>query len=378
MVLQLGADDKPTKFVTLDFKLEEYFAQEDIKNQLTQIEDLYFSIDTCQEATDWRQDTIFKKVYHRHDGQVVVSLVSKERLVASLTTFENWDTNFVAEGLFSPFKPFLTNPYPNIYDTFRGERTGWNPMFILRADGEKGTGIEPEFLTPYVKSSSELERTKFFGDYNFSLFTCEIPIEELEADNPGAFKWVQKFVNVKNKNGTKTIPEACASYKPFWFSLKPKLARIVTSINPYKRFFFTYSDYDFAVDQRLIGFQVKEGYDVELIAALLNSVVTLLTIEMKGTDRNLGVLDLNANYFRNLQILNPNLLSEKAKEAIKEAFTPLTERAVFDVYQETRKEDRIEFDKTVLRAFGINENILLPLYQILRSEVSNRVEMKDR
>jgi hypothetical protein len=64
-----------------------------------------------------------------------------------------------------------------------------------------------------------------------------LPLEKLKANHSGAYKWIQKFKNAKNKNGTKIIQEACEGHKPFWYSLPPKQANIVTAINPFERFF---------------------------------------------------------------------------------------------------------------------------------------------
>ena len=69
--------------------------------------------------------------------------------------------------------------------------------------------------------------------------------------------------------------------------------------------------------------RVKEGYDVELIAALLNSAITFLLLEMRGTPRHLWVLDLNADYLKQLRILNPDLLNDTQKSEILAAFQPL-------------------------------------------------------
>ncbi len=123
---------------------------------------------------------------------------------------------------------------------------------------------------------------------------------------------------------------------------------------------------------------VNQGYDVELIAALFNLVITFLSMEMRGTSRNLGALDLNANYFKNLRVLNPNLLSEQSKLDIQNAFQPLKERDIQTIAEEIRRPDRINFDTVVLRAFGIDETILPTLYQILSSAVNDRVTMSER
>lgn len=123
---------------------------------------------------------------------------------------------------------------------------------------------------------------------------------------------------------------------------------------------------------------VNQGQEVELIAALFNSVITFLSMEMRGTSRNLGALDLNANYFKNLRVLNPNLLSEQSKLDIQDAFQPLKERDIQTIGEEIQRADRINFDTVILRTFGIDETILLTLYQILSSAVNDRVTMSER
>jgi len=117
---------------------------------------------------------------------------------------------------------------------------------------------------------------------------------------------------------------------------------------------------------------------VELAAALLNSVVVFLEIELKGTDRNLGVLDLNANYIKQLQFLNADLLSESDKVEIKKRFKAISHRAVLPIYEEVRMKDRIDFDKTILRSFNIDVSILDELYEMLVSSVESRVTMKNK
>jgi len=180
-----------------------------------------------------------------------------------------------------------------------------------------------------------------------------------------------------NKNGTKTIEEACLSHRPFWYSLNPKTAHIVTAINPYKRLFFSYSKNSFAIDQRLVAINVNEQYDIKLIAALLNSVISLLTVELKGTSRNLGALDLNANYFKKLRILNPNNLTLLQKDEIIESFNILTHREILEVIDEVEMQDRIDFDKTILRAYNIDETILPRFYDLLVASVYERVSLSE-
>jgi len=380
IVLQQGQRNDPTKFITINFKLEEFFNQENIVIQLKEIEYFYTDIDNCDNPkhSGWRKDNNFQYLFHKTDSSISVSIVSKERLVNSLLEQENWDAYFISADLFSKFEPHLTRLYPTTIDAFRGERTGWNEMFVIPARNVKTTGIEKKFLVPYVKSPTEMTTLEFGGNYENYLFVCDLPLNELRANYTGAYNWIQRFKNAKNKNGTKTIQEACEGHKPFWYSLRPKQANIVTAINPYERFFFSFSEYPFTIDQRLVAITSKSKNDIELIAALFNSVITFLTVEMRGTSRSLGALDLNANYFKKLRVLNYHNLTTQAKHQIITAFQPLKKRQIGTIFEEIRKTDRINFDKTVLRAFGIDDIIINSLYQILLSTVYNRVEMKER
>lgn len=378
-VFQRGQRNEPTKFVTVNFKLEEFFNQESIENQLEQIEAFYTDIDNCDNPRNagWRQDATFQNLYHKGDS-VSVSIITNEQLINSLERQENWDTFFISANLFEQFDEFLIQYHSDIVTVIRGERTGWNPMFVIPENEVEQTGIEGRFLTSYVKSSTELERLEFNENYSFYLFVCHLPEEVLRGNFPGAYRWIKRFENMPNQNNSATISEACSNHQPYWYSLNPKRANIITSINPYERYFFTYSENPFVIDQRLIAMTVNEGYDVELIAALFNSAITFLSMEMRGTSRNLGALDLNANYFKTLRVLNPDLLNEEKIENIKNAFQPLKARDIQNISEELQREDRINFDRVVLQSFGIDENILPALYQILATAVNDRVTMSAR
>lgn len=124
--------------------------------------------------------------------------------------------------------------------------------------------------------------------------------------------------------------------------------------------------------------QVQKDYDVELIAALLNSVITFLVLEMRGTSRNLGALDLNADLLKQLKMLNPNLLNKKKVDAIISAFQPIKSRTINSVMEEVTRTDRRNFDATILRCFGLDEKLLDSLYNILITSFSDRVSMSER
>lgn len=373
-VLERNQSDRVTKFITLDFKLESYFTQDNINAQIQQIEDFYNDIDNCSSSNNhnWSADDNFENLYRRRDGLVSVCIVSKDVLLHSLLDKDSWDKFFISTDLFGSFDRCLVQYHPKIINVFRGERTGWNDMFILSKKDIVNSQINPTYLQPYIKKPSELKHIEFDTNYQFKVFVCNENFEHLDT---GTKAWINKFRNKQNKNGTKTIQEACAGHKPYWYSLNPKKAQIVTAINPYERFFFTYSKVPFVIDQRLIAMQVCAGYDTELIAALLNSAITFLTLEMRGTSRNLGALDLNADYLKTLKVLNPSLLSKKQRNDILKAFKSLKHRGIRPIKEEVKMSDRIEFDKVIFRSYGLDVKLLSNIYSLLSTSVANRISI---
>lgn len=366
-----------TRFVTLNFKLEDYFYKKNLVESISMIEELYAQIDLCDHPSnsDWSSSQLYPEHFIKKDGSIEVTLIPKSVLEESLSLGTNWSQYFIAQNPLSIFEKLLIRYHNNFCHVIRGERTGWNPMFIIPEADVQTCGIDPQFLVPYLKTSSELTSIEFNNRFKYRAFVCHKPLSALDK---GTKSWINKFVNTLNKNGSATIPEVCNGHHPFWYSLNPKKANIITAINPYERLFFTFSDQPFTIDQRLIALQVNENVDAELIAALLNSVCTLLTLELKGTSRNLGALDLNANYLKELQLLNPLLLDEKGKQHILDAFAYIKKRPILTVSEELLLNDRQEFDKAVLNAYGIDVNILPHLYKLLDELVANRTDMKNR
>lgn len=369
---------EPTKFININIKLSDFFNEDDyISSQLSQIETLYSHIDNCDPQVNsyWIKDKVYNERLKSQNGFLDMVIIDRHTLDDSISEGINWDQFFIARNPLGIFDKFLIKYHPGIFKVIRGERTGWNQMFVISNKNIASTGIAPQYLIPYVKSPDEFENIEFSNKYRFSAFVCA---ETLNSLDQGTKEWINRFVNQKNRNGSMTIPETCSDHKPFWYSINPKSAHIVTAINPYERFFFSYSTSPFIIDQRLIAMQVQEGIDIELIAALLNSIVTLLTLEFKGTSRNLGALDLNANYLKNLKLLNPHIISEEHKELILNKFKVIKNRIIGPVSEELKRRDRIEFDITVLKAYGLSEELLPSLYDLLLSSVEKRISLKHK
>lgn len=277
-------------------------------------------------------------------------------------------------GLFTDLKWLvdISNKLIAVRELFtinRGERRGWDQLFYPSVPNS----IENKFLKPFLKTIRSVDTLIAHPDG--VAFCCEEKLNVLKQNYAGAYSWIMRFKNLKNGVG-KLLPDVLSSSNMQWYEMSPSAtADLVTSINPDERLFIAKFDNPTFVNQRLIRFtKNNDNIDIKLSHALLNSLLGIFYIEMLGFGRGEGVLDLSASKLQeSLKMLNYNLLTKIQKENIIETFKPLLNRNVKPLLQELQSEDRIIFDKTVLKAFNISEqevNIrkaLLDLYNIRKS-----------
>lgn len=162
-VAERGRSDNSTRFVTICDKIKDLFGQASIERRIETIEDFYTQIDLCENI--WEQDATFTDLYKRSDGTCTCCVVPQQVLVQSLNNEENWATYFTSAHIFESIEPCLMQYAPEIVHVIRGERTGWNPMFVIPSDEVRSSRISSEYLIPYVKSPSELQRVEFANQY---------------------------------------------------------------------------------------------------------------------------------------------------------------------------------------------------------------------
>ncbi len=152
------------------------------------------------------------------------------------------------------------------------------------------------------------------------------------------------------------------------------MADFVANVNYDRSLFIAECTPHVFIDQRMIGLSLKEPYQAEnrtLLLALLNSILSMFFIESFGFGRGLGALDLRATKFeRDFKLLNFQLLSDEQKQSIINAFQPIANRDRLPLGQEIEQADRVNFERVLLEAFGIDEHFekikssLLHLYRI--------------
>lgn len=240
-------------------------------------------------------------------------------------------------------------PVTRLFDVRRGERRGWNALFYPGA----GNGIEECYLKPVLKSPGHLKN--YIAGTDAQAFCCHCSKEELyKKGHMGALRWIERFEDITNGTG-RLLPEVLNSRSGYWYEMDDQAgADLVTALNPGRRLFVARFKEASFVDQRFTRLLVKEDtVDIRLSHALLNSVFGMFAIEAVGFGRGLGVLDASSSNFKSISMLDPRRLEKEDAEDIIRLFTGIEARGVLDTPDEMQDTLREEFDRRVLKAFGI-------------------------
>ncbi len=255
----------------------------------------------------------------------------------------NWNTLFIDISWLDELNDKLI--YTNeLFDINRGERRGKDEMFYPK----KGHKIEPMYIKPVLRTAKDIKL--LVTSAQSDAFCCSESVEKLiELKHNGALSWIQKF---EYQEG---LVKKLSRKNLFWYEMNNStMADLVISLNPDKKIFIAKLNIKSFVNQRLTRFTAKKEIDIDLIHTLLNSLLGIFFIESLGFGRGLGALDLSSTRMKKyLRVLNPDLLSQEQITLIKNRFSLVRDREIKNIIEEFKEEDRIEFDNTVLEAFGI-------------------------
>lgn len=238
------------------------------------------------------------------------------------------------------------------FNIHRGSRRGWDAMFYPSENNQ----VESTFMVPALKTSASIDT--LICNPDSMAFCCTLSINELkEKGYSKAIEWIKRFESQNNGSGKPLSSVLKRKESEYWYSMSPnETADIVTSTNPGDRLFFARLKNSALVNQRLIRFETKDTKDLDLLHALLNSVLSLYYLEAIGFGRGMGALDINAENLKDrLRIFDPRLIKEDDKEDIKKAFEIIKGRKIKKITDEITSEDRLKFEEVVFKALDISE-----------------------
>lgn len=236
-------------------------------------------------------------------------------------------------------------PITNYFNVFRGMKTAQNDIYFLVT----GKEVDEEYIGAFFKSAKDT--TTLIATADSKAFVCGRSEDELrELGNAKTLKWIEKYKGHLHKS----LPNK----KEFWKNIADNVfsgshnVRLFTGMNPEQRIFYGLFDKPTMIDQRAIGFLPKEDVNLELYHALLNSIIGVFYIEAMGFPKGLGALDICAQNFKKMYILDCKYLSKEQIQSILSAFKPLLEREIKTTIDEYQQSDRLAFEKVVAECFG--------------------------
>uniref|UniRef100_UPI00402ABF2E hypothetical protein n=1 Tax=Succinivibrio sp. TaxID=2053619 RepID=UPI00402ABF2E len=123
-----------------------------------------------------------------------------------------------------------------------------------------------------------------------------------------------------------------------------------------KEFFFARFDVPSFINQRLIGLIYKKDVsNKDLCHALLNSIVTLFAVEAAGFGRGQGVLDLSKKSLEQCNMPDPSQIDYISACDIINKFNKIKDKKIPDLKDINKDLERVDFDKAVLKAFGLEQ-----------------------
>lgn len=337
-----------------------------LKGEKTNFVILKDSMDQIEKEKKQQELTsLIRKETNIDEEDIVTSAYSNEKIDNLEKMGISWSALFAQCHWLSELNDKLIKA-STLFEINRGERRGWDELFYP----ENIKGIEIDYIQPVLKSSRSIQ--SLIAEPDDSAFCCSLSKSELsKKKHLGALSWIEKFETRKNEKG-KPLPDVLRRAGIYWYTmLQATMADLVTSMNFGDRLFFAKLTKRSFVNQRLIRFTKKDGTDVELTHALLNSILGLFYLEALGFGRGEGALDLSSDQLKNnLFMLNPDLIKDDEKSKILKSFQPLLNRTILPLQGELKEKDRIAFDKQVLSSFGLLEyydkikESLLGLYNI--------------
>lgn len=270
----------------------------------------------------------------------------------------------------------------------RGSLTGINEFYHLTEAQIQEWGIEAEFLFPLLKSPGDSDRILIDPeDLKLKVFVCRLTQDELRAQGKlntlRYIEWGEQQVFESGAQAEQTWPHGAEvkGRKPGWYALphyRGRLAQLFFASAYGDRHIYKYSNTPLIADKRLYFLSPIDGLSHALTAAVVNSSVTSLFVEVAGrVSLGDGALELTVeDASDHLFVPDIRHFTDEARQAIEAALQPLLTRGIGSVQEEVQQADRQALDQAVLRALGLEPTQWLPrIYAGLTQMVRERTQL---
>lgn len=269
-----------------------------------------------------------------------------------------------------------------------GSKTGINEFFHFDEVKQSKWKVEEEYLFPLLKSSGDSKLILIDRDtLRLKVFVCRLSKEELreyKALNALRYiEWGEQQVFSSGVQAGLTWPHGATvrSRRPGWYSLPENRGMFANLFLPSalgERLLVKYSREKLIADKRLYVLFPSSGIDTEEMAAIMNSGLGLLFMELAGrVSLGDGALELTIED-ANAHLYLPDIrnFDKNSRMVIKEAFQPLLNRPIGSIFQEVEQPDRQILDRLILQTMGLDPDVWLPrIYEGLTTLVGQRVQI---
>ncbi len=207
--------------------------------------------------------------------------------------------------------------------------------------------IEGRFLRPVLRSPRDAPAPLVDARrLSWRLF-CAVGSKR---DLKGTF--ALKYISHGERQGYHLRP-SLAARRRWWELSELRPSRLLWRKSTYAVHSHFFSAEEIYADQRLHLIRPRPDVDPCLIAAILNSSVSALMLELCGRAvLGEGALDTAVYEVSQHNLLDPRKLAQEEAARIKDAFARLAARSTLPVWQELKMPDRHLLDKAVLSALG--------------------------
>jgi type I restriction enzyme M protein len=275
-------------------------------------------------------------------------------------------------------------PLREISVPLRGGMTRVNEFFYVSSSTANDFGIEGEYLLPLIKSPKDTSTIKVdVAELDLRVFVCRRTKAELrKCGHRGALRYIGWGETQKWSDGSLWKDgQWLKDREPGWWALPPSEthpAQVFLSKGADQRHMHRFSPTALIADQRLYYLNPDEEISSSLLAAVLNTSVTALGVELTvPLTAGDGVCELRVEDAREyLPVPDVRKAAKQVRNKIDKAFESLLERPIEAVASECKRDDRQFFDATVLKAVGLDpKKCLKPIYEALCELVRERIEL---
>ncbi len=388
-------DNHVAKFVKVKKKLAELIPWDitmDASNRWVGLDGLVQKVENagidCFKIEDTKVTNTLEGVATREDDNFRIRLVKQSDLREQLNKEQKtakWGQYLRAPQVFFDLLAEHDDkfvPLKEVADIRRGYTTGINEFFYLSEATIKHWGIEEEFLASVIKSPKEsssilVDPTKL----ELKVFLCSKSKQELRKEKKfGALKyieWGEKQAD-ESRHYWFDRPSVANRKTGWWVLPEAELSHIFWSKAYDTKLVHRYSEQLLLADCRLYFVNTKVTDVQRLLAAILNSSVALLNLELIGrVNLGEGALDIMVEDVQEYMLIpNIDIISSETYSLIEKAFKQLASRPIKPIFEEVKMKDRQKLDSLVLEAMGIDPaKYLQPIYDGLTELVRERIEL---